>query len=166
MLQSMKKRRYISAVKLHNEWGEVRAGTLRKDDGKQMNYATDERELKTASLKKPDDLTFFTQEWNRAGKKAAQNITHWQLGSVNVLWINHSEWSEMKSLSRVQLFVTPWIAAYHAPPSVGFSRQEYWSGLPFPSPGDFPNTGIKPGSPTLQADTLPGKLRFQPQISR
>ena len=67
----------------------------------------------------------------------------------------------MKSLSHVQLFVTPWIVAYQASPSVGFSRQEYWSGLPFPSPGDLPDPGIKPGSPALEADALtserPGK---------
>ena len=50
--------------------------------------------------------------------------------------------------------VTPWTAAYQAPPSMEFSRQEYWSGLPFPSPGDLPNPGIKPGSPTLHADAL------------
>ena len=59
------------------------------------------------------------------------------------------------------LFATPWIVAYQAPPSMGFSRQEYWSGLPFPSPGDLPDPGIEPRSPTLQADTLtsepPGK---------
>ena len=60
----------------------------------------------------------------------------------------------MKSLSRVQLFVTPWTVAYQAPPSMGFSRQEYWSGLPFPSPGDLPDPGIEPRSPTLQADPL------------
>ena len=55
----------------------------------------------------------------------------------------------------------PWTAAHQAPLSIGFSRQEYWSGLPFPSPGGLPNTGIKPRSPTLQADALtsapPGK---------
>ena len=51
-------------------------------------------------------------------------------------------------------FVTPWTAAYQAPPSMGFSRQEYWSGLPFPSPGDLPDPGIEPRSPTLQADAL------------
>ena len=61
----------------------------------------------------------------------------------------------MKSLSRVRLFATPQTAAYQAPLSMGFSRQEYWSGLPFPSPGDLPNPGIEPGSPTLQADALP-----------
>ena len=58
------------------------------------------------------------------------------------------------TLSRVQLFATPWTVAYQAPPSLGFSRQEYWSGLPFPSPGDLPKPGIKPGCPALQADAL------------
>ena len=56
---------------------------------------------------------------------------------------------KVKSLSRVQLLVTPWTAAYQAPPSMGFSRQEYWSGVPSPSPEDFPGPGIKPGSPEL-----------------
>ena len=60
----------------------------------------------------------------------------------------------MKSLSRVRLFATPWTVAHQAPPSMGFSRQEYWSGLPFPSPGDLPNPGIEPRSPALQADAL------------
>ena len=61
---------------------------------------------------------------------------------------------KVKSLSRVRLFVTPWTVAYQAPPSVGFSCQEYWSGLPFPSPGDLPNPGIEPRSPALEADAL------------
>ena len=56
---------------------------------------------------------------------------------------------------------TPWTVAHQAPLSMGFSRQEYWSGLPFPSPGDLPKPGIGPGSPALQADALlsepPGK---------
>ena len=60
----------------------------------------------------------------------------------------------MKSLSRVQLFATLWTVAHQAPPSMGFSRQEYWSGLPFPSSGDLPDPGIEPRSPTLQADAL------------
>ena len=58
-------------------------------------------------------------------------------------------WSEVKSLSRVRLFMTPWTVAHQAPPSVGFSRQAYWSGVPFPSPEDLPHPGIEPGSPTL-----------------
>ena len=68
---------------------------------------------------------------------------------------------KVKSLSRVRLFATPWTVAHQAPPSRGFSRQEYWSGLPFPSPGDLPNPGIEPRSPALEADALtsepPGK---------
>ena len=55
----------------------------------------------------------------------------------------------LKSLSRVRLFATPWTVAYKAPPSMEFSRQEYWSGLPFPSPGDLPDPGIKPRSSAL-----------------
>ena len=64
---------------------------------------------------------------------------------------------EVKSLSHVRLFETTCTAAYQALPSMGFSRQEYWSGLPFPSPGDLPNPGIKPGSPALQAEALPSE---------
>ena len=53
---------------------------------------------------------------------------------------------KVKSLTRVQLFVTLWTVAYQTTPSMGFSRQEYWSGLPFPSPGDLPDPGIEPRS--------------------
>ena len=60
----------------------------------------------------------------------------------------------MKPLSRVRLFATPWTVAYQAPPSMGFSRQEYWGGLPSPSPAALPDPGIEPGSPALQADAL------------
>ena len=55
-----------------------------------------------------------------------------------------------------------WTVAHQAPPSIGFSRQEYWNGLPFPSPGDLPNPGIKPTSPTLQADTLNSEPPVKP----
>ena len=65
--------------------------------------------------------------------------------SIKELW---------SSLSRVRLFATPWTVAYQAPLSVGFSRQEYWSGLPFPSPGDLPNPGIEPRSPALHAKSM------------
>ena len=68
---------------------------------------------------------------------------------------------KVKSLSCVQLFATPWTVAHQAPPSMGFSRQEYWSGLLFPSPGDLPDPGIETRSPAFQADALtsepPGK---------
>ena len=72
---------------------------------------------------------------------------------------------KVKSLSSVQLFETPWTISYQAPLSMEFSRQEYWSGLPFPSPGDLPNTGTEPGSPVLQADTLPSEPPGTPTIA-
>ena len=61
---------------------------------------------------------------------------------------------KVKSLSRVQLFATPWTVTHQAPPSVGFSRQEYWNGLPFPSPGDLLDPDVEPRSTVLQADAL------------
>src|SRR5574340_882067 len=61
-------------------------------------------------------------------------------------------------LSCVCFFATPRMVAHQAPLSMGFSRQEYWSGLSFPSPGDPPDPGIEPGSPALQADSLPTEL--------
>ena len=56
---------------------------------------------------------------------------------------NDQKWSEVKSLSRVQLFATPWTVAYKAPLSMEFSRQECWNGLPLPSPGDLPDPGMQ-----------------------
>ena len=70
---------------------------------------------------------------------------------------NAGERKKVKWLSRVRLFATPWTVAYQTPPSIGFSRQEYWSGLPFPSLGDLLNPGTEPRSPTLQADSLPSE---------
>ena len=88
-------------------------------------------------------------------------LLHWQVDSLP---LNHREAhlkNEVKSLSRVQLLATSWAVACQTPPSLGFSRQEYWSRLPFPSSGDLPDPGIKPGFPTLEADALtsepPGK---------
>ena len=69
---------------------------------------------------------------------------------------------KVKLLSHVRVFATPWMVAYQAPLSTGFSRQEYWSGLPFPSPGDLPNPGIEPGSPALQTDALPSEPPGKP----
>ena len=65
----------------------------------------------------------------------------------------------LSCLSRVRLFVTPWTVAHQAPLSMGFSRQEYGSGLPFPSPGDLPDLGIEPRTPALLADSY--QLRGQ-----
>ena len=91
---------------------------------------------------------------------------HWTLQAkvgknTEVKW-SEVKWSEVKSLSRVWLFATLWTVAHQAPPSMGFSRQEYWSELPFPSPGKAipfsrgsSQPGIEPRSPALQADSLP-----------
>ena len=70
---------------------------------------------------------------------------------LNVLWERKVK---VKSLSRVWLCVTPWTVAHQAPPSMGFSRQEYWSGVPFLSPGDLPYPEIEPRSPASQANAL------------
>ena len=72
---------------------------------------------------------------------------------------------KVKPLSRVWLFVTPWTVAHQGPPSMGFSRQEYWSALPFPPPGDLPDPGIEPGSPALQADALRSEPPGKPLVS-
>ena len=69
---------------------------------------------------------------------------------------------KVKSLSRVRLFATPWTVAHQAPLSMGFSRQEYWSELPFPSPGDLSHPGIEPGPSALQADSLATELPGKP----
>ena len=72
-------------------------------------------------------------------------ILDWNV-NIETYW----KWKvKLKSLSSIQLFVTPWTAAYQDPPSMGFSRQEYWSGVPFPFSWDLPNPGIEPRSPTL-----------------
>ena len=63
----------------------------------------------------------------------------------------------LSRFSHVLLFVTPWTVASQAPLSMGFSRQEYWSGLPFPALGDLPDPGMEPGSPALWADSLPSE---------
>ena len=68
-------------------------------------------------------------------------------------------------LSHARLFATPWTAARQAPLSMGFSKQRYWSELPFPSPGDLSDPGIEPGSPTLQADSLQTEFWEQAEIS-
>ena len=77
-----------------------------------------------------------------------------------------SVWTESESevARSCPTLATPWTVAYQAPQSMEFSRQEYWSGLPFPSPGDLPNPGIKPGSSTLQGDALPSEPQGKPYM--
>ena len=118
------------------------------------------------------EQVMMTKIWSLEDWYHWQEQQIWKSGKIMKMEKNKSQtcfwivqvsvkWSEVKFLSHVRLFATPWTAAYQAPPSMGFSRQEYWSGLPFPSPGDLPDPGIKPGSPAFQADALtsepPGK---------
>ena len=88
----------------------------------------------------------------------------WTLICYLITW--PKERKKVKSLSRVRLFVTPWMVAYQAPQSMGFSRQEYWSGLPLSFPGDLPDPWIEPGSPTLQSDALPSEPPGKPNLTK
>ena len=119
---------------------------------------------------KGNDLNIVNNNNNDCIKKrySQHYIEWWKTEIIPSTKINQNEPKtykkmkvKVKSLSSVRLFATPWTVAHQASPSMGFSRQEYWSGLPFPSPGDLPNPGIEPRSPTLQADALnsepPGK---------
>ena len=72
----------------------------------------------------------------------------------------------LSHFSHVQLFATPWTIASQAPLSMELFRQEYWTGWPCPSPGDLPNSGIKPASPALQADSLPSDQLQKPEYTR
>ena len=74
---------------------------------------------------------------------------------VAISFSNAWKWKvKVKSLSHVQLLATSWTAAHQAPPSMGFSRQEYWSGVPLPSPGDLPDSEIEPMSPALAGELI------------
>ena len=89
--------------------------------------------------------------WNRIIQPDIYKMKYCQNALIYV------KFNVVKLLSHVRLFVTPWTVAYKALLSMEFSRQEYWSGLPFPSPGDLPNMGIEPRSPALQVDALPSE---------
>ena len=96
-------------------------------------------------------------------KKNLSDIQSWQFIGLNGFALIILE-VKVKLLSHVRLFVTPWTVAHQAPSSMEFSRQEYWSRLPFSSPGVLPDSGIEPRSPTLQADALPSEPPGKPII--
>ena len=116
--------------------------------------AESEEELKSLLVKVKEESEKVGLKLNIQKTKimASSPITSWQT----------KERKKVKWLSHVQLFATPCAVAYQTSPSMGFSRQEYWSRLPFSSPGDLPNSGIKPRSPTLQSDTLPSEPPGKP----
>ena len=97
----------------------------------------------------------------RAHKSSAASFTsqgRWQLRQEQPARVVSSLHACTQSLSHVLTLATPYTIARQAPLSTGFSRPEYWSGLPFPSPGDLPDPGIKPTSLALQSDSLPNEL--------
>ena len=102
--------------------------------------------------------TRLRQPWDSPGKNTG-------VGCYFLLQCMTVKSESEVTLSHVQLFATPWTVALQAPLSMGFSRQEYWNGLPFPSSRDLPNQGVEPGSPTLWTDSLlselPGKPRYR-----
>ena len=86
------------------------------------------------------------------------SLLHWQARSLPLEPPGippFNEFCSVQSLSHVQVFVTPWTIAHQSPLSMGFSRQEYWSGFPFPTPGDLSKPGMKPASPVLAGKFLP-----------
>ena len=98
------------------------------------------------------------RDWTRIPHTAGGFFTVWTTREAQEYWsvcVCVCVWNHF---SHVQLFTTLWTIVCQAPLSMGFSRQEYWSGFPFSSPGDLPNPGIKPGSPSLQAYFLPAEL--------
>ena len=125
---------------------QVYAPTSKTEEAEVEQFYEDLQDLLELTPKK--DVLFIIGDWNA------------KVGSPE------TPGSEVKLLSLVQLFATPWTVAHQAPLSMGFTRQEYWSELPFHSPGDLPNPGIEARSPTLQADALtsepPGNRQIWP----
>ena len=109
----------------------------------------------TVKVKSLSRVRLFATPWTAAHQAQSLPLFNWSI----ILFESESE-----AVQSIQLFSTPWTVAYQAPPSMRFSRQEYWSGLPFLSAGDLPNPGIEPGSPALQADALTSEPPRKPII--
>ena len=122
-------------------------------------------------------LTKLLCSWNPPGKNTGvgshsllQGIFSTQGSNLHLLCCRQTLYclshykGKVKLLSPVQLFAIPWTVGNQASPSMGFSRQEYWSGLPFPSPVDLLNPGVKPASPALHEDSLPSELPGKPLL--
>ena len=112
-----------------------------------------------------------------AGKFKEGTLWNHQCSKSGRMWRNRrrveknrlqksSKWNESVSHSAMPYSLRPWAAPHQVPPSMGFSRQGYWSSLPFPSPGDLPDPGIEPRSLALQADSLPTELPGSPVVGR
>ena len=119
---------------------------------------THTRSLEYSAMKKEGDLGTTWMDF--------EGILLSELRQTDEYHMSSHIWKKVKvkSLNCDWHFATPWTVAYQAPLSMGFSRQEYWSGLPFPSLGDLPNPGIEPRSPALQTDALPSEPPRKPYI--
>ena len=114
-----------------------------------------------SSITVQKDQFFGAQSNSPYGPTLTPIHNYWKTHSFNYmdLWrqSDASERVKVKFLSHIRLFATPWTVACQFPLPMEFSRQEYWSGFPIPSPGDLPNPGVESKSPTLQADSLPSE---------
>ena len=148
-------------------WDEAQDGI--KISGRNFNnlrYADDttlmaekEEGLKSFLLKvkEESEKAGFNTQHKKTKIMASSPITSWQIGGGGEVGVGTYFIFLCSLLCCVQLFVTPWIVAHQAPLSMKFSRQEYWSGSPLPSPGDFSDPRIKLGSSALQAASLPSE---------
>ena len=109
-----------------------------------------------------EGAAFLTYIPNYAFTSFSSHLYPWFL-SFLASWMTYAWWWQFQQLSCAQLFATSWTVAPQVPLPMGFSRQEYWSGQPFTSPGDLPGPGIKPASPAQQGDSLSLSLHSKAQ---
>ena len=125
------------------------------------------RELKSRALWQPRRLG-LRERWEEGWRAREEIYVYLQLIHADI-WQKPTQYCKaivLSHFSHFRFFVTPWTAECQAPLSMGFPRQEYWSGVPFPSPGDLPDPGIEPGSAALQADSLPSDPLGKPTVKQ
>ena len=149
----------VNGVKLPTVWETSEGGPIPNIHWGFLRHADGDRTHCQWKCKVPAELNLLPK-WERI---KSQSLSFYG-PFISTEHISPCMASEVNSLSRARLFATPWTVARQAPLSTGFSRQEYWSGLPFPSTGDLPNPGIEPMSPAWQARALssepPGNFHF------
>ena len=157
-----------SVVKNHLPVQEMRVQSLGWEDPPEKRMATHSSILawEIPCTEEPGGLQFIGLQRLGTDLVTKQTALTWKNSS---LYSRFQHFLSVSSLfpvlslsSNVQLFTTPWTVACHASLSIGFFRQEYWSGFPFPSPGNLPSPGIEWGSPALQADSLPTEPPREP----